>query len=73
MNTLISAVTALPAVTALADDVNSTGFDISTLINSMATSVSNNIGVVMTAVAPIIATVVGINFAVRMFKRYGKG
>lgn len=72
MNPIISAVTALPTVTALADDVQTTGFDLGNLLNGMATSVTASIGSAMTAVSGIIALVVGINFGVRMFKRYAK-
>lgn len=60
----------MPVVTALAE--GSSTFDIGALVSGMATSCLTAISDTMTALTPVITTVVVIGFAIRLFKKYCK-
>lgn len=46
-----------------------TEFNVGTLISNMATSALNGISETITALIPVITTVVLVNFAIRWFKK----
>lgn len=60
----------MPVVTALAE--GSASFDIGALVSGMAQECLSSISSTMTALTPVITTVVVIGFAIRLFKKYCK-